>query len=275
MAEELITYGMVRGKGYTVSVTKQDSEYAIKEDFQSGGAVGVIPLTNLSGYESNELIENSSIPSYVPYFHIKSNKLSAKVYMSNASIPLTSNPSNLVSMTVSIGLNEVALPVTVGTRTGGIARLTIGDRIYFYGDPPSGTRGNISLGNYIIAEKGVATITFPTGGGGVIDPDPIDPDPIDPEPTSSMTINFSGVSFSYSYAFVTGIGFITDLPMMIIQNGANTFDIPMTVYDIRAGKSQKVSSGTVSIYRKPFSGNWEYKTAFSVVAGSNISVDVT
>ena len=63
---ELITYGMIRGKGYTVSATKGDSEYAIKGDFQLGGAVEPIPTANLSEYGSNELVKNSSIPSVPP-----------------------------------------------------------------------------------------------------------------------------------------------------------------------------------------------------------------
>ena len=36
MAEELITYGMVRDKGYTVAAAKENNEYAIKQDFQIG-----------------------------------------------------------------------------------------------------------------------------------------------------------------------------------------------------------------------------------------------
>ena len=265
MAEELITYGMVRAKGYLVSGTKQDSEYVIKQDFEIGGSIGPIPTANLSEYQSNELIENSSIP-FSPYFHINPNK-SGKVYMSNATIKALSSPSNLVSRMVSIGLNKVNLPVTVGTPTGGTASLSIGDTIYFYGDPAGGFLVNTPLGSYTIADKGVATITFPSEGGGGIDP----------EPTNSMTINFSGVASGYTYAFVIGTGLLTgDIPILLLYNGAITYNIPMTVYNSNTGRSQEVSSGTVSIYRKSkrIGSNWEFRMSFSVVKGSNISVNV-
>ena len=156
MADELITYGMVRDKGHTVTADKENNEYAIRRDFELRGAVGRILNADLSEYDPYELIKNSSIP-----------------------------------------LN-----------------------------PPS------------------------------------------------MTINFSGVISNYSYAFITGTGTITgDIPILLLSNGAITYNIPMTVYNSNTGRSQKVSSGTVSIYRKS-SINWEFRTSFSVVKGSSISVNV-
>ena len=158
MANELITYGMVREKGHTVAAAKENNEYAIRADFLSGGAVGLILNANLSEYESNELVKNSSIPSA----------------------------------------------------------------------------------------------------------------------PSSMTINFSGVLSGYSYAFITGTGLMTGLiPMVVLANGVITYNLPMAVYNSNTGQSQQMSSGIVSVYRKPTLGsNWALRTSFTIAQGSNISVNV-
>lgn len=263
MAEELITYGMVRGKGYAVSVTKQDSEYAIKQDFMEGGAVGLISTANLSKYESNELIENSSIPIYIPHFFVDSNKL-GKLYMSNAVIGIASNPNNLVSRTVLPGLNRINFPTTVGTPSGGTATVSSGGTIYFYGDPLAPS-GNTSFGNYAVYDKDVITITFPSGA----------PKP-DPEPNNSMIINFSGVTSGYNYAFVTGTGTIAgDIPILLLANGATTFSIPIPTYNLDWNGPEYVDSGTVGIYKKPNSGgNWGLSATFSVYKGSSILVNL-
>lgn len=263
MSEELITYGMIREKRYAVSETKQDSEYAIKQDFMEGGAVGPISTANLNKYETNELIENSSIPTYIPHFFVDSNKL-GKLYMSNAPIGIASNPSNLVSRTVQSGLNRINFPVTVGTPSGGTATVSSGGTIYFYGDPLT-SFGNTSFGNYAVSDKDVITITFPSGA----------PEP-DPDPNNSMIINFSGVTSGYDYSFVTGTGTITgNLPMQLLHNGAITFSIPIRAYNLDQNKMEYVDSGIVGIYKKPNSGgNWGLSGTFSVVKGSNISVNL-
>lgn len=158
MAEELITYGMIRDKNYTVPTNLDDSEYAIKADFELGGEIGLYAGLFLNNYDSMELLPDSAIPirEESKRFIIRSNK-AGTVYLTNYSLRFNTNPDSLTSRPVFLGNNTITLPVTVSRSTGGSASLDVGSRIYIY---EKANLGNNLLANYIIVNGGTVTVTL-------------------------------------------------------------------------------------------------------------------
>lgn len=273
MSEELATYQDAFNAGFTIppGFVAAPNEYITRGSFDGENRLYPTPdgLTNLA---VNELVPISILVIPTPQITLVITGWAQfgvyTIAINGAPSPFTLVPPDEITW----GNGTTVLDIPIRVYNSNLNQHSMADEGSYVGIYQR-LQGSWVLKASFTVRTHIVNIDL-SGVGG--DPDPVDPDPVDPVPTDSMIINFSGVSSAYSYAFAIGTGFITDLPTQLMLNGAITYNIPMTVYNTNTGRSQGVSSGVVSIYRKSIriGSNWEFRVSFSVVKGSNISVNV-